>query len=127
VHKYSQLDIGRTVFRRLHLIASCSTALAEEAAQMAVIEAKKGSDVRNYHQAVALLKRVSSGRNPDNLLDPAWAVQQEKKNNGETARLESELKGYKNNLIKESIRVSPDVNCIWPGVTDKSSRWEMKT
>lgn len=74
---------------------------------MAVIEAKKGSDVRNYQQAVALLKRVSSGRNLDNLLDPTWAAQQEKKNNGETARLENELKGYKNNLIKESIRVCP--------------------
>lgn len=74
---------------------------------MALVEAKKGSDVRNYHQAVALLKRVLSGRNLDDILDPAWAIQQEKKNNGETARLENELKGYKNNLIKESIRVSP--------------------
>jgi COP9 signalosome complex subunit 1 len=40
------------------------------------------------------------------LVDPAWAVQQEKKNNAETTRLENELKGYKNNMIKESIRVS---------------------
>ena len=73
---------------------------------MAVIEAKKGSDLRNYHEAVALLKRVSKNKNFDNLLDPVWAAQQEKKNTAETARLESELKGYKNNLIKESIRVS---------------------
>lgn len=124
--KYSQSDIGRTIFRRLHLVASCSTVLAEEAARMAVIEAKKGSDVRNYHQAVALLKRVSAGRNLDNLLDPAWAAQQEKKNNGETARLENELKGYKNNLIKESIRVSADVMCVHTYVTDKQSRWGMK-
>ncbi|KIW56154.1 hypothetical protein PV05_04836 [Exophiala xenobiotica] len=96
---------GRTVFRRLHLIASCSTVLAEEAARMAVVEAKKGADVRNYQEAVALLKRASKGKNVENLLDPVWAAQQEKKNSAETARLENELKGYKNNLIKESIRM----------------------
>ncbi len=73
---------------------------------MAVIEAKKGSDVHNYREAVALLKQVSKGKNVDNLVDSAWATQQEKKNAAETARLEGELKGYKNNLIKESIRVS---------------------
>ncbi|KAI1618278.1 26S proteasome regulatory subunit N7 [Exophiala viscosa] len=96
---------GRTVFRRLHLIAACSTALQEEAARLAVVEAKKGSDVRNYHEAVALLKRASRSKDIDTLLDPVWAAQQEKKNAIETARLENELKGYKNNLIKESIRM----------------------
>ncbi|KAL2444227.1 COP9 signalosome complex subunit 1 [Exophiala dermatitidis] len=96
---------GRTVFRRLHLIASCSIPLQEEAARMAVAEAKKGSDVRNYHEAVALLKKASRGKNVDNLVDPVWAAQQEKRNAAETARLENELKGYKNNLIKESIRM----------------------
>jgi COP9 signalosome complex subunit 1 len=75
---------------------------------MAMVEAKKGADVRNYQEAVALLKRVSKGKNVENLLDPVWAAQQEKKNSAETARLENELKGYKNNLIKESIRVGSD-------------------
>ncbi|KIW48389.1 uncharacterized protein PV06_00982 [Exophiala oligosperma] len=96
---------GRTVFRRLHLIASCSSVLAEEAARMAMAEAKKGADVRNYNEAVALLKKVSGGKNVDGFLDPVWAAQQEKKNAAESARLENELKGYKNNLIKESIRM----------------------
>ncbi|KIW83484.1 hypothetical protein Z517_02729 [Fonsecaea pedrosoi CBS 271.37] len=113
VHEAPKFDLaayisnyrGRTVFRRLHLIASCSTVLAEEAARMAVLEAKKGSDVRNYQEAVTLLERVSKGKNIDHLRDPTWAAQQEKKNTAETARLESELKGYKNNLIKESIRM----------------------
>lgn len=77
---------------------------------MAVMEAKKGSDVRNYHEAVAVLERVSKGKKLDGLLDPVWAAQQEKKNIAETARLEGELKGYKNNLIKESIRVSLNRN-----------------
>jgi COP9 signalosome complex subunit 1 len=89
----------------LHLIASCSTVLADEAARLALVEAKKGSDVRNYQDAVTLLKRVSRGNSTGHLIDPLWAAQQEKKNNGETSRLENELKGYKNNLIKESIRV----------------------
>jgi COP9 signalosome complex subunit 1 len=62
--------------------------------------------VKNFQEAVALLKRVSRGKKSDNLVDPAWAVQQEKKNHAETTRLENELKGYKNNMIKESIRVS---------------------
>jgi COP9 signalosome complex subunit 1 len=50
--------------------------------------------------------KASKGKNLDGLVDPAWAQQQEKANNLETGRLEAELKGYKNNLIKESIRVS---------------------
>ncbi|EXJ78303.1 hypothetical protein A1O3_09464 [Capronia epimyces CBS 606.96] len=96
---------GRTVFRRLHLIASCSVPLQEDAARLAVVEAKKGSDVRNYNEAIALLKKAAKGQNVDKFLDPVWAAQQEKKNAAETSRLEGELKGYKNNLIKESIRM----------------------
>jgi len=71
-----------------------------------VQEAKRGSDVRNYHEAVALLKRVSKAKDVDTFVDPTWATRQEKENVAETNRLEHELKGYKNNLIKESIRVS---------------------
>lgn len=95
---------------------------------MAIIEAKKGADVHNYHEAVTLLKRVSRGKILDNLLDPVWATQQEKKNAAETARLEGELKGYKNNLIKESIRVS-SVRPISTGrrSTDIATRWAMRT
>jgi hypothetical protein len=38
--------------------------------------------------------------------DSAWMEKKDKQNRAETTRLEHELKGYKNNLIKESIRVS---------------------
>jgi hypothetical protein len=72
---------------------------------MAVIEAKKGSDVQMYQEVIALHKRASRGKSSDINFDSVWAAQQEKKNNAETSRLENELKGYKNNLIKESIRV----------------------
>jgi len=42
---------------------------------------------------------------PDATLDSAWISKTQAEVNKETARLEAELKGYKNNLIKESIRV----------------------
>ena len=38
--------------------------------------------------------------------DLAWIDTVKKQNKVETDKLEMELKGYKNNLIKESIRVS---------------------
>jgi len=37
--------------------------------------------------------------------DQSWIDKTNKQNEAETIRLEAELKGYKNNLIKESIRV----------------------
>ena len=43
---------------------------------------------------------------PDATPDLAWIDRTIKQVKTETDRLEQELKGYKNNLIKESIRVS---------------------
>ena len=93
------------MFRRLHLIASCSVHLREEAAKLAVLEARKGNDVANFTAAHALLSSIPNYRDTDHLLETSWAAAQEKKNATETHRLENELKGYKNNLIKESIRM----------------------
>jgi COP9 signalosome complex subunit 1 len=102
----AKLIPGRTVFRRLYLIAACSTALREEAAKLAIKEAKKGSDVHNFYDAVALLLQIPNFTDRERLADPSWAKEQEKRNASDTHKLENELKGYKNNLIKESIRVS---------------------
>ena len=99
-------DPGRTVFRRLYLIASCSKVLGEEAARLAVAEAKRRNDVVQYHDAVSLLRHITGGGDPSSDIDTAWVERKEKQNQAETQRLELELKGYKNNLIKESIRVS---------------------
>ena len=93
------------MFRRLHLIASCSVPLKKEAAELACLEAQKGNDVANFNAGVALLRSVSNYKDPHSLLNSSWPSNQEKKNAGETQRLENELKGYKNNLIKESIRM----------------------
>jgi hypothetical protein len=53
---------------------------------------------------VALRPHLKAG-DADGLLDQAWIEKREKLNGAEAGRLEAELKGYKNNLIKESIRV----------------------
>lgn len=69
-------------------------------------EAKKGQDINNYNDAVFLLESVTSSKDAKDLVDTAWLSQREKQNAAETKRLENELKQYKNNLIRESIRVS---------------------
>lgn len=56
----------------------------------------------------------------------------DKQNKAETTRLEHELKGYKNNLIKESIRVSFPCHHSRPwGFTSSDTlhllRWATKT
>jgi COP9 signalosome complex subunit 1 len=49
---------------------------------------------------------VAAPSDPDAIFDQTWLAAQEHSNKSETNRLLAELKGYKNNLIKESIRVS---------------------
>ncbi|OAX83217.1 hypothetical protein ACJ72_02417 [Emergomyces africanus] len=95
---------GRTKFARLYLIGTCSTVLSVEALKMAVAEAKNGKDVNSYARAVEALARVAP-QDPEAKLDTAWVDHTSKVVKAETDRLEHELKGYKNNLIKESIRM----------------------
>ncbi len=58
-----------------------------------------------YRAAVDCLQQAAP-KDPDATLDTAWVDRMTKQVKIETDRLEQELKGYKNNLIKESIRVS---------------------
>jgi COP9 signalosome complex subunit 1 len=97
---------GRTRFRRLYLIGACSPALRIEALRAAVTEARSGSDLKSYEDALQLLRRSSRSSETEFQADLAWMEKKDKQNKAETTRLEHELKGYKNNLIKESIRVS---------------------
>jgi COP9 signalosome complex subunit 1 len=83
--------------------------LALEALKAAVTEAKAGSDVNRYLDAVALLRPHLTPGDQDGVLDRSWIERKEKQNKAESSRLEAELKGYKNNLIKESIRVRPSL------------------
>jgi COP9 signalosome complex subunit 1 len=51
------------------------------------------------------LIRAAAPNEPEAIFDQAWVDKTDKANRTETHRLEVELKGYKNNLVKESIRV----------------------
>lgn len=68
-------------------------------------EAKKGNDTERYAETVKNLQKACP-TDRDAVLDTDWLERTENANRAETQRLEAELKGYKNNLIKESIRVS---------------------
>jgi COP9 signalosome complex subunit 1 len=119
---------GRTRFRRLFLIGECSTVLRADALRSAIDEAKKGSDVRNYEDAVKLYRKYFNATDSYGTADLAWMEKKQKVNKAETNRLEHELKGYKNNLIKESIRVSDDggtVSCAFSN--SHYIRWAAKT
>jgi COP9 signalosome complex subunit 1 len=96
---------GRTRFARLYHIGTASTVLASEALKAAVTEAKSSNDVQRYVNAIAALKPHLPAGDQEGILDQAWMEIKEKQNKAESNRLEAELKGYKNNLIKESIRV----------------------
>ncbi|KAK2810179.1 hypothetical protein FQN50_003149 [Emmonsiellopsis sp. PD_5] len=95
---------GRTKFARLYLIGTCSTFLSTEALKLAVMEAKSGKDVECYRKAVEALARVAP-QEAEATLDEAWVDHTSRLVKAETDRLEHELRGYKNNLIKESIRM----------------------
>lgn len=58
----------------------------------------------NYEKAVRALAEVAPG-DPDASLDTAWLQNVQRNAGTQSDRLEHELRGYKNNLIKESIRV----------------------
>ncbi|KAL2262423.1 hypothetical protein VTK26DRAFT_1373 [Humicola hyalothermophila] len=101
---YIQNYKGRTRFDRLFLIARSSVPLCVDALKAAIAEAKRGSDTQRYRDAVECL-RVAAPSEPEATYDQVWLESQEAANQIETNRLLTELKGYKNNLIKESIRM----------------------
>lgn len=101
---YSDPSLGRARFDRLFLIGRSSVPLCVDALKLAVAEAKRGRDTHRYREAVECL-RVAAPSEPEATFDQDWLQAREEENKVETNRLLKELKGYKNNLIKESIRV----------------------
>ncbi|KAK4043972.1 26S proteasome subunit RPN7-domain-containing protein [Parachaetomium inaequale] len=101
---YIQNYKGRARFDRLFLIGRSSVPLCVDALKAAIAEAKRGKDTHRYREAVECL-RVAAPSEPEAAFDQAWLEAQETANKVETNRLLAELKGYKNNLIKESIRM----------------------
>jgi len=76
-----------------------------DALKAAAAEAKRGRDPQRYREVVECL-RIAAPDDPEANFDQAWLETTEQSNRAETFRLTAELKGYKNNLIKESVRVS---------------------
>lgn len=95
---------GRTRFERLLLIGISSSYLYLEALKAAIAEAKKGTDVQRYESAVSYIREIAPN-DADATPDLDWIDRTKKLVKGATDKMELELKGYKNNLIKESIRV----------------------
>lgn len=95
---------GRTRFARLLYIGQASVVLCVDALKAAVREAKKGKDIQQYRDAWECI-RTAAPYEPEAEWDEAWVANTEKQNKRDTHRLELELRGYKNNMVKESIRV----------------------
>ncbi|KAJ5555404.1 26S proteasome regulatory subunit Rpn7 [Penicillium sp. DV-2018c] len=97
--------IGRTRYDRLYLVGTCSPLLATDALKAAIAEAKSGKDVARYEKAVRALAEAAPS-DPEASLDSTWVQSTQRYVLSQTERLEDELRGYKNNLIKESIRMA---------------------
>ncbi|KAH6307433.1 hypothetical protein HBI39_099130 [Parastagonospora nodorum] len=95
---------GFTRVDRLHHIGSHSPYFAVDAYRLAIAEAKKGKNVSLYTALVEEFSNIAPD-DPAALLDTAWAEKKTREIQQEQDRLEHELKSYKNNLIKESIRM----------------------
>jgi COP9 signalosome complex subunit 1 len=84
--------------RLVHMATACP-ALRNQALELALSIAKAGKDVQLYNKLCEM---------GDVRPDAAWAEQQYEDNQRQLAKMESELKGYKNNLIRESIRMGQE-------------------
>lgn len=96
--------LGATRLQRLHHIGSTSMYLAVDAYHLAISEAKHGKDI-DLHRT--LVDEFSQLCPDDPMAKPnlEWADKKEREVREEGEKLEHELRSYKNNLIKESIRV----------------------
>ncbi|KAJ3051471.1 COP9 signalosome complex subunit 1 [Rhizophlyctis rosea] len=103
---YSANYTGHTKINRLTFIADHCPPLAVEALKMALSELKGTGDTVRYHDVYQQLLRVSQSQNvhcPP--MDNSWYNATSDAAKTKRNRLEQELKNYKNNLIKESIRM----------------------
>ncbi|KAG5665674.1 hypothetical protein KAF25_009799 [Fusarium avenaceum] len=101
---YIQNYAGRTRIDRLIQIGKSSVPLCVDALKAAIVEAKAGSDITLYIEAWNCI-RIAAPQEPESQKDQAWIEKVERENKAERARLESQLKQYRHNLIKESIRM----------------------
>lgn len=98
------MHAGQTeVQRLLYIIGHCPT-LADAAFQLAIQRIKTRRDTFAYSTALELYN-ASPGASEQIEVDTAWLDAVNAKNTSEKNKLETELKTYQSNMIKESIRV----------------------
>lgn len=95
---------GPLRLNRLVAIAKSDSHLAPDALRLAIRQAKTSLNTDEYLELTKTLKAIAPN-DPLADVDLDWIPSTQRKAKLETDRLESELKQYKNNLIKESIRV----------------------
>jgi COP9 signalosome complex subunit 1 len=95
---------GPLRLERLIAVANSQSILSTEALRLAIIEAKKTINFNKYLSLVDKLAKIAPN-DPLSVIDKDHVAVRGRKARAETDRLELELKQYKNNLIKESIRV----------------------
>lgn len=109
VHSHSQLTAilpGAFLPLRLaHLALNCPS-LARQSLALAITSATNGKDVQLYTRLHDIASRL--GFADLAAVDAEWMARLEEGNKREQIRLEGELKGYKNNMIRESIRMGQE-------------------
>ncbi|KAK4539524.1 hypothetical protein LTR36_010869 [Oleoguttula mirabilis] len=91
--------------RLAHIAIHCPP-LARQSLDLAISATKKGKDVQLYTRLCELAGQL--GFQDLGAADQDWVGKQEEGNKRELGRLEGELRGYKNNLIRESIRMGQE-------------------
>jgi len=98
---------GHTKVNRACFIAERCPALEVEAYKLALVETQTSSlDTQKYEHIVTRLNAALKARNePEVPVDKEWIQTTQKQAKAMTEKLEAELRNYKNNMIKESIRM----------------------
>lgn len=89
---------------RLLLIGDTCQPLAVEALKLAITHLKNSSDIPRYRCAVNTLASIDP-TDSDAQMDEEWVDRVMRKVVNDTEKYDAQLKSYKHNLIKESIRV----------------------
>jgi COP9 signalosome complex subunit 1 len=101
---------GHGQIHRLKFIALKSSPLQVDALRQAVVLIKDTTfNVPLYQETLQQLRLLDTSF-PESILDQTWIENSARTAKLTTEKLEAELKNYKNNLIKESIRVEKPCN-----------------
>ncbi|KAF2858961.1 hypothetical protein K470DRAFT_259345 [Piedraia hortae CBS 480.64] len=97
------LDTRPLLILRLCRVALHCPQLRQQALKMALATALSGRDPQLYQRVTGLASEL--GCEDISQVDTEWIAQTTSNNVREIGRKESELRGYKNNLIRESVRM----------------------